>query len=238
VKDLSLTIRRGATLGLVGESGSGKSTVAAALTGLVKPDSGRALLDGTDLLSVRGSEQKALRRRTSLVFQDPFSSLDPRSSVGASIAEPLIVHRLAKDKASRRKRTAELLDLVGLTADFAPRFPHELSGGQRQRVSIARALAVEPELVILDEATASLDVSVQARVLAMLTELQKELGLTYLFIGHDLAVIEQMCHDVLVMRAGETVEYRAAHELFALPEHDYTRALLDAVPAARPRDAV
>ncbi|MDT5336112.1 MAG: peptide/nickel transport system ATP-binding protein ddpF [Mycobacterium sp.] len=238
VKDLSLTIRRGATLGLVGESGSGKSTVAAALTGLVKPDRGSAVLDGTDLLSVRGSEQKSVRRRTSLVFQDPFSSLDPRSSVEASIGEPLVVHRLAKGKAARRTRIAELLELVGLTADFAPRFPHELSGGQRQRVSIARALAVEPELLILDEATASLDVSVQARILDMLTELQRELGLTYLFIGHDLAVIEQMCHDVLVMRAGETVEYRAAHELFALPEHDYTRALLDAVPAARPRDAV
>jgi peptide/nickel transport system ATP-binding protein len=235
VQGLTLSIRRGATLGLVGESGSGKSTVAAALTGLVTPDRGRATLDGTDLLNVRGSERKAVRRRVSLVFQDPFSSLDPRSSVGAAIAEPLIVHRLAKDKAARRQRVAELLELVGLTAEFAPRYPHELSGGQRQRVSIARALAVEPDVVILDEATASLDVSVQARVLDMLADLQQQLGLTYLFIGHDLAVIEQMCHDVLVMRGGETVEYRPAHELFALPEHDYTRALLEAVPAQRPR---
>jgi len=233
VKDLSMTIRRGATLGLVGESGSGKSTVAAALTGLVKPDGGRAVLDGTDLLSVRRAEEKAVRRRIGLVFQDPFSSLDPNASVAAAIAEPLIVHRLARDKAQRRERIAELLERVGLPADFASRYPHELSGGQRQRVSIARALALEPELVILDEATASLDVSVQARVLEMLTELQRELGLTYLFIGHDLAVIEQMCHDVLVMRNGETVEYRPAADLFANPEHDYTRALLAAVPSVR-----
>jgi peptide/nickel transport system ATP-binding protein len=238
VKDLSLTIRRGATLGLVGESGSGKSTVAAALTGLVKPNGGRALLDGTDLLTVRGSEQKQTRRRTSLVFQDPFSALDPRSSVGAAIAEPLIVHGLADGKRARRERLAELLELVGLTAEFAPRYPHELSGGQRQRVSIARALAVQPELVILDEATASLDVSVQARVLDMLADLQQELGLTYLFIGHDLAVIQQMCHDVLVMRSGETVEYRPAADLFAAPEREYTRALLEAIPAARPRAAL
>lgn len=234
VKDLSLSIRRGATLGLVGESGSGKSTVAAALTGLVKPHGGRAVLDGTDLLAVRRSEQKAVRRRTSLVFQDPFSSLDPRASVGAAIAEPLTVHRLVSGKRARRDRTAELLEMVGLTPEFAPRYPHELSGGQRQRVSIARALAVEPELLILDEATASLDVSVQARVLDMLTDLQRELGLTYLFVGHDLAVIQQMCHDVVVMRDGETVEYRPAAELFAAPEQEYTRTLLAAVPAARP----
>jgi peptide/nickel transport system ATP-binding protein len=237
VKDLSFTIRRGAALGLVGESGSGKSTVAAALTGLLEPDRGRVLLDGTDVLTVRGADRKAVRRRISLVFQDPFSSLDPRSSVGAAITEPLIVHRLAKGKQQRRERTAELLELVGLTADFASRYPHELSGGQRQRVSIARALAVEPELVILDEATSSLDVSVQARVLDMLTDLQRELGLTYLFIGHDLAVIQQMSHDVFVMREGETVEYRPAAELFAAPEHEYTRTLLEAVPAARPRAA-
>lgn len=237
VKDLSLTIRQGATLGLVGESGSGKSTVAAALTGLVKPDAGRAVFDGTDLLAVRGAEQKAVRRRVSMVFQDPFSTLDPSASVGAAIAEPLRVHNLVKGKRARRERIAELLEKVGLTAEFAARYPHELSGGQRQRVSIARALAVQPELVILDESTASLDVSVQARVLDMLTELQHELGLTYLFIGHDLAVIEQMCHDVLVMRAGETVEYRPAADLFAAPENDYTRALLEAVPAARPAAA-
>ncbi|MDT5189519.1 MAG: peptide/nickel transport system ATP-binding protein ddpF [Mycobacterium sp.] len=238
VKDLSFQIRRGTTLGLVGESGSGKSTVAAALTGLVKPDAGRALLDGTDVFTVRRKDEKTLRRRISLVFQDPFSSLDPRTPVGAAVGEPLIVHRLVNGKASRRTRIAELFDLVGLPASFASRYPHELSGGQRQRVSIARALAVEPELMILDESTASLDVSVQARVLALLADLQQELGLTFLFIGHDLAVIQRMSHDVLVMRAGEGVEYRPAAELFESPEQEYTRTLLAAVPPAQPRRAL
>jgi peptide/nickel transport system ATP-binding protein len=238
VQDLSFQIRRGTTLGLVGESGSGKSTVAAALTGLVKPDAGRALLDSTDILAVRRADEKELRRRISLVFQDPFSSLDPRTPVGAAVAEPLSVYRLVKGKAARRKRIAELFDLVGLPASFSSRYPHELSGGQRQRVSIARALAVEPELMILDESTASLDVSVQARVLELLAHLQAELGLTFLFIGHDLAVIQRMSHDVLVMRAGEAVEYRPAADLFASPEQEYTRALLAAVPPAQPRRAL
>jgi peptide/nickel transport system ATP-binding protein len=238
VNDLSFHIRRGTTLGLVGESGSGKSTVAAALTGLVKPDAGRALLDGTDVFTVRRADEKVLRRRISLVFQDPYSSLDPRTPVGAAVGEPLIVHRLAKGKAARRTRIAELFDLVGLPASFASRYPHELSGGQRQRVSVARALAVEPELMILDESTASLDVSVQARVLELLAHLQQELGLTFLFIGHDLAVIQEMSHDVLVMRAGEGVEYRPAAELFASPEQEYTRTLLAAVPPAQPRRAL
>ncbi|OFJ50831.1 dipeptide ABC transporter ATP-binding protein [Mycolicibacterium grossiae] len=235
VRDLTFRIRRGTTLGLVGESGSGKSTVASALTGLVTPDGGTATLAGDDLLAVRGRAGRALRRRVGLVFQDPFSSLDPRAAVEAAIAEPLRVHRLAPDRAARRRRVAELLDRVGLPAAFASRYPHELSGGQRQRVSIARALALEPDLLILDESTASLDVSVQARVLDLLTELQDELTLTYLFIGHDLAVIQRMSHDVLVMRAGEAVEYRPAADLFAAPEQEYTRALLAAVPPARPR---
>ncbi|MDT5369788.1 MAG: peptide/nickel transport system ATP-binding protein ddpF, partial [Mycobacterium sp.] len=179
----------------------------------------------------------ALRRRISLVFQDPFSSLNSRTRVGLAIAEPLFVHRLAKGKRGRQSRVAELLDLVGLPASFASRYPHELSGGQRQRVSIARALAAEPELLILDESTASLDVSVQARVLDLLTQLQCDLRLTYLFIAHDLAIVQRMSHDVLVMRAGEAVEYRPAADLFASPEHPYTRTLLAAVPPARPRAA-
>jgi peptide/nickel transport system ATP-binding protein len=237
VKELSFEVRRGTTLGLVGESGSGKSTVAAALTGLVEPDAGTAQLDGIDVFGVRGAAEKALRRRIGLVFQDPFSSVNPRARVLTAIDEPLRVHRLANGKQARQARVAELLELVGLPTSFASRYPHELSGGQRQRVSIARALAAEPELLILDEATASLDVSVQARVLELLTNLQRELGLTYLFIGHDLAVIQQMSHDVLVMRDGAAVEYRPAAELFAEPEHDYTRALLTAVPPARPRAA-
>ncbi|RZT16274.1 peptide/nickel transport system ATP-binding protein [Mycobacterium sp. BK558] len=238
VKDVSLRIRRGTTLGLVGESGSGKSTVAAALTGLVKPDRGTATLAGADIFGVKRADVKALRRRIGLVFQDPFSSLNPRARVESSIAEPLAVHRLVDGAAARRARVAELLDLVGLPAEFAQRYPHELSGGQRQRVSIARALAAEPDLLILDEATASLDVSVQARVLDLLARLQDELGLAYLLIGHDLAVIRQLSHDVLVMRDGEVVENRPADELFTAPEHEYTKALLAAVPPVRPRAAV
>ena len=238
VQDVSFRIRRGATLGLVGESGSGKSSVAAALTGQVTPDAGSADLDGTDVFAVRGAAEKALRRHIGLVFQDPFSSLDPRMAVGRAIAEPLRVHGLAGSRAARTTRVAELLDLVGLPGAFEERYPHELSGGQRQRVSIARALAGEPDLLILDEATASLDVSVQARVLDLLTELQRDLDLTYLFIGHDLAVIEQMSHDVLVMRAGAAVEYRPAADLFAAPDDDYTRTLLAAVPPERPATAV
>lgn len=229
VDDVSFEIRRGATLGLVGESGSGKSTVAAALTGLVTPHGGSARLDGVDVLG-----RRADRRRISMVFQDPFASLNPRMAVGVSIEEPLVVHGLADGRAQRRARVAELLDMVGLDPDFATRYPHELSGGQRQRISIARALAVQPDLLILDEATAALDVSVQAKVLDLLARLQDELNLTYLFIGHDLAVIERMSHDVLVLQSGRTVEYRSAAELFSAPEQDYTRALLAAVPPARP----
>ena len=238
VRDVSFTVRRGATLGLVGESGSGKSTVAAALTGLAQPHSGTATLDGTDVFGAKGSAARGLRRRIGLVFQDPFSSLNPRARVASSIAEPLIVHDLVDGKKARTERVAELLELVGLPTEFAQRYPHELSGGQRQRVSIARALAAEPELLILDEATASLDVSVQARVLELLARLQRELGLSYLFIGHDLAVIRQVSHDVLVMRDGAAVEYRPAAELFAAPEAQYTRELLAAVPPMTPRAAV
>jgi len=237
VKGLSFQIRRGTTLGLVGESGSGKSTVAGALTGLVKPDGGTATLDGTDVLGVRGAERKALRKRISLVFQDPYTSLNPRSRVGVTIAEPLFVHALASSKQNRQARVAELLDLVGLPTSFASRYPHELSGGQRQRVSIARALATEPDLLILDESTASLDVSVQARVLDLLLDLQTEMGLTYLFIAHDLAVVQQMSHEVLVMRDGMAIEYRPAADLFAEPEQDYTRDLLAAVPTRLPYSA-
>lgn len=234
VKDVSFQLRRATTLGIVGESGSGKSTVAAALTGLAEPSAGTATLDGEDVLA----GGRALRRRISLVFQDPFASLDPRARVSAAIGEPLRVHRLAAGRQARAARVAELLELVGLPADFASRYPHELSGGQRQRVSIARALATEPDVLILDESTASLDVSVQSRVLDLLSGLQRELGLTYLFIAHDLAVVHRMCHDVLVMRAGEVVEYGPAAELFTAPEHSYTRTLLAAVPPARPREKV
>jgi peptide/nickel transport system ATP-binding protein len=235
VQNLSFTIRRGTTLGLVGESGSGKSTVAGVLTGLIKPDAGTATLAGTDILGARGSTEKAVRRQIGLVFQDPFSSLNPRVRVGAAIGEPLRVHRIVKGKRARESRVAELLELVGLPTSYASRYPHELSGGERQRVNIARALAGEPDVLILDEATASLDVSVQARVLDLMAALQRDLSLTYLFIAHDLAVVQQVSHDILVMRDGQAVEYRPAADLFSAPEHEYTRALLAAVPPERPR---
>ena len=237
VDDVSFTVRRGHTLGIVGESGSGKSTIAGALTGLVKPRAGTAELEGEDLLGRRGRAGRALRRRVAMVFQDPFSSLNGRSTIGTSVAEPLRVHRLAASAAAERARVAELLDLVDLPAEFVDRYPHELSGGQRQRVSIARALALEPDVVILDESTASLDVSIQARVLELLLRLQAELGLTYLFIAHDLGVVQRMSHDVLVLRGGRAVEQGPAGELFAAPREDYTRALLAAVPPVRPRAA-
>lgn len=230
VDDVSFTLRRGHTLGIVGESGSGKSTIANALTGIVPADAGTAVLEGDELLGKRRSRQ--VRRKLAMVFQDPFSSLDPKARVKDSIAEPLIVHGLAKG--SHDERIRELLGLVELPPQMAQRYPHELSGGQRQRVSIARALALEPSVMILDEATASLDVSIQAKVLALLTRLQQDLGLTYLFIAHDLAIVQQMSHDVLVLQNGKTQEYRSAAELFAAPESDYTRTLLDAVLPERP----
>jgi len=229
VDGVSFDVQRGRTLGIVGESGSGKSTIANALTGLVAPESGTAALGGADLLRA----DRSLRRRLAMVFQDPFSSLDPRMRVGDSIDEPLRVHGLPSS-GTRAERIAELLDLVDLPADFATRYPHELSGGQRQRISIARALALEPDVIILDEATASLDVSIQARVLELLRRLQVELGLTYVFIAHDLAIVQEMSHDVLVMQHGRAVEQAPAGQLFADPAEEYTRALLAAVPPERP----
>ncbi|HIZ35982.1 MAG TPA: ABC transporter ATP-binding protein [Candidatus Ruania gallistercoris] len=232
VQEVSFQVRRGRTLGVVGESGSGKSTIANALTGLVSAG-GAASLDGVPLL---GRVPRALRRRLAMVFQDPFSSLDPRIRAGDAILEPLRVHRLHPGRG--RQRVGELLDLVHLPTAFATRFPHELSGGQRQRVSIARALALEPDLLILDEATASLDASIQAQVLDLLRDLQHELELTFLFIAHDLAIVQQMSHDVLVMQKGVAVEYRGAAELFAAPAQEYTRTLMAAIPPERPRAAL
>ncbi|UYM06672.1 dipeptide ABC transporter ATP-binding protein [Solicola gregarius] len=237
VRGVSFEVDRGTTLGIVGESGSGKSTVAGVLTRQVDADKGSVSLADRDVLAANGREARTLKRRISMVFQDPFAALNPRATVARSISEPVRVHRLAEGSA-RDERVRELLDLVELPADFAARYPHQLSGGQRQRVCIARALACDPELMILDESTASLDVSIQARVLDLLLRLQSDLGLTYVFIAHDLAVVERMSNDVLVMHRGRAVEHRPAAELFASPQADYTRTLLAAIPPTRPRAAL
>jgi oligopeptide/dipeptide ABC transporter ATP-binding protein len=234
VEKISFNLHRGETLGLVGESGSGKSTIANALMRLEDPTGGQLLLDGRDVTSVKGRQLKAMRRRIAMVFQDPFSALNPRQTVGESVAEPLVVHGLARSAEARRARVEELFGLVGLSAGFARRYPHELSGGQRQRVCIARALAGEPDILILDESTASLDVSVQAQIMNLLKQLQRELGLTYLFVAHDLAAVEYMSHRVLVMYLGRLMELSPRDELYRFPGHPYTRALLSAIPLADP----
>ncbi|MDP9497188.1 MAG: ATP-binding cassette domain-containing protein [Actinomycetota bacterium] len=235
VEGVSFSIDRGRTLGLVGESGSGKSTTGLALLRLVPTAGGRVRLSGErplDVLRLGRRDLRVLRRRTAMVFQDPYASLDPRLTVGTSVAEPLVIHRLHRDR--RRERVEELLGLVGLAPAFAARYPHQLSGGQRQRVGIARALAVEPELVVLDEPIASLDVSVQAQVMNLLRRLQAELGLTYLFIAHDLAAVRHVSDDVAVMHRGRLVEVGPRDRVYDDPQHPYTRSLLDAVPLPDP----
>jgi ABC-type oligopeptide transport system ATPase subunit len=232
VDGVSLSVRRGETLGLVGESGSGKSTTGLALLRLVEPTGGQVVLDGIDVRAASRRELRGLRRRMAMVFQDPYASLNPRRTVGDSVREPLEVHRL--HRGDQRGRVLELFDLVGLAAAFVDRHPHELSGGQRQRVGIARALAVEPDLVVLDEPIASLDVSVQAQVLNLLVRLQGELGLTYLFIAHDLAAVQHVSDRVAVMNSGRIVEQGDAAQVYQSPQHPYTQALLAAVPLPDP----
>ncbi|WP_018583660.1 ABC transporter ATP-binding protein [Salinispora arenicola] len=234
VDGVSLRVRRGETLGLVGESGSGKSTTGLALLRLVEPTAGEVRVAGQDVTRWSRRRLRRLRRRVAMVFQDPQASLDPRHTVGASIAEPLAVHRLTAGGSARRDRVAELLDLVGLRRDLADRHPHELSGGQRQRVGIARALAGEPDLIVLDEPIASLDLSVQAQIMNLLRGLQRELGLTYLFISHDLAAVEHMSDRVAVMYLGRIVESGTPAQIWREPAHPYTAALLSAVPVADP----
>ncbi|MGC5246689.1 dipeptide ABC transporter ATP-binding protein [Gordonia sp. DT219] len=229
VDDVSFTVRRGTTTAIVGESGSGKSTVAQMVLGLLPPTAGRVEFDGTDVSSVRGRAALGLRRRVQPVFQNPYGSIDPMFSIFRVVEEPLRVHKIG-DKAGREKRVRELLDRVALPASVMRRYPNELSGGQRQRVAIARALALDPEVVVCDEAVSALDVLVQDQILRLLDELQTEMGLTYLFITHDLAVVRQIADDVLVMEKGRVVEHRSADEIFAAPEQDYTRKLLEAIP--------
>ena len=234
VDGVSLEVRRGETLGLVGESGSGKSTTGLALLRLVDATGGRVEVCGQDVTDWSRRRVRSLRRRVSMVFQDPAASLDPRLTVGASITEPLIVHDLAASRDARRSRVAELLEMVGLRADMADRRPHEMSGGQKQRVGIARALAGEPDLIVLDEPIASLDLSVQAQIMNLLRGLQEQLGLTYLFISHDLAAVEHMSDRVAVMYLGRIVETGTPEQIYRNPAHPYTAALLSAVPTADP----
>ena len=231
VDEVSFEIPRGKTLALVGESGSGKSTVAKMLLKLEEPTSGIIEIDGVNSGGLSAREAFALRRRMQPVFQDPYGSLDPLRNIGSCIAEPLEIHKVG-DKASRRARVAELLDQVSLPQEVASRYPNELSGGQRQRVAIARALALKPDILVLDEAVSALDVLVQAQILRLLAELQAELGLTYLFITHDLAVVRVAADLVCVMERGKVVEQGTVDEIFAQPSQEYTRRLLDAIPGA------
>jgi ABC-type oligopeptide transport system ATPase subunit len=233
VDDVSFTVPRGTSYGLVGESGSGKSSVARIVCRFIRADAGEVLVDGEDVLACTGRDLKAFRRKVQLVFQDPFASLDPRWRVGRLIAEGMRIHgHVPRER--RGERVAQLLEQVGLHPHDAQRYPHEFSGGQRQRVGIARALAVEPELLVLDEPVSALDVSVQAQILSLLSDLKDELGLTYLFIAHDLAIVERFCDRLAVMRRGRIVEEGSSERLFAAPEHPYTRALLDAIPVPDP----
>ncbi len=233
VADVSIAVDRGETLALVGESGCGKSTTARLLLRLEEPDEGRVLFDGRDLGAMSDDDLRAFRRRVQPIFQDPFGSLNPRMTVGEALREALAVHGLAAGEEGRR-RAGELLSTVGLEPSDAARHPHEFSGGQRQRIGIARALAVEPEILIADEPVSALDVSVQAQILNLLAELRGRLGLAMLFIAHDLAVVRQVADRVAVMYLGRIVETGPTEALFEDPVHPYTRALLAAVPRARP----
>jgi peptide/nickel transport system ATP-binding protein/oligopeptide transport system ATP-binding protein len=235
VDGVSFDVIEGETLGIVGESGCGKSTTARLVTRLLEPTSGEVHYQGTDIAHMSRAELKPLRRDMQMIFQDPYSSLNPRKTVGSIIGEPFIIHDVERDEDKRKRQVQELMDLVGLNPEHYNRFPHEFSGGQRQRIGVARAIALKPKLVVADEPVSALDVSIQAQIINLLEELQSELGLTIIFIAHDLSVVRHVCDRIAVMYLGKIVEMADADALFEHPRHPYTGALLSAVPVPDPR---